>query len=58
MILKSLLSEMLKEDLEAKGPVKLSEVETEQREILKIVRALAEEGEVVLAGKGDDGLVE
>ncbi len=51
-------SEMLKEDLEAKGPVKLSEVETEQREILKIVRALAEEGEVVLAGKGDDGLVE
>ena len=50
-------SEMLREDLEAKGPVKLSEVEKEQKEILGIVRRLAEEGQVVLGGKGDDAYV-
>ena len=51
-------AEMLREDLEAKGPVKLSEVEAEQKEILKIVRRLADEGQIVLGGKGDEGLVE
>lgn len=52
-------SEMLREDLEAKGPVRLSEVESEQKEILKIVRRLVEEGQIVLSGKGgDEGLVE
>ncbi|BCL75820.1 flagellar motor switch protein G [Jeongeupia sp. HS-3] len=51
-------AEMLRDDLEAKGPVKLSEVEAEQKEILKIVRRLADEGQVVLSGKGDEGLVE
>ena len=50
---------MLRDDLEAKGPVRLSEVEAEQREILKIVRKLADEGQLVLGGKGgDEGLVE
>jgi len=47
-------AEMLREDLEAKGPVRLSEVEAEQKEILKIVRRLAEEGQIVLGGKGGD----
>ena len=51
-------AEMLRDDLEAKGPVRLSEVEAEQREILRIVRRLAEEGQIVLGGKGDEGLVE
>lgn len=51
-------AEMLREDLEAKGPVKLSEVEAEQKEILKIVRRLADEGQIVLSGKGEEGLVE
>ncbi|GHD57742.1 flagellar motor switch protein G [Jeongeupia chitinilytica] len=51
-------AEMLRDDLEAKGPVKLSEVEAEQKEILKIVRRLADEGQIVLSGKGDEGLVE
>lgn len=46
--------EMLREDLEAKGPVRLSEVEAEQKEILKIVRRLAEEGQIQLGGKGGD----
>jgi flagellar motor switch protein FliG len=47
-------AEMLREDLESKGPVRLSEVEAEQKEILKIVRRLAEEGQVMLGGKGGD----
>jgi flagellar motor switch protein FliG len=50
-------AEMLREDLEAKGPVRLSEVEAEQKEILKIVRRLAEEGQIVMGGKGEEGLV-
>ena len=51
-------AEMLRDDLDAKGPVRLSEVETEQKEVLRIVRRLAEEGQIVLGGKGDEGLVE
>jgi len=51
-------AEMLREDLETRGPVRLSEVEAEQKEILKIVRRLAEEGQIMLGGKGgDDGFV-
>ncbi|HTH94214.1 MAG TPA: flagellar motor switch protein FliG [Rhodocyclaceae bacterium] len=50
-------SEMLREDLEAKGPVRLSEVETEQKEILKIARRLAEEGQIQLASGGGDEFV-
>ena len=51
-------SEMLRDDLEAKGPVRLSEVEAEQREIVRIVRRLAEEGQIVMGGKGEEGLVQ
>jgi flagellar motor switch protein FliG len=52
-------AEALKEDLEAKGPVRLSEVEAEQKEILKIVRKLVDEGQIVLGGKGgEEGLIE
>lgn len=47
-------AEMMKEDLEAKGPVKLSEVEAQQKQILQIVRRLADEGQIMLAGKGGD----
>lgn len=50
-------SEMLREDLEAKGPVKVSEVETEQKEILKIVRRLSDEGQISIGGKGDEAYV-
>ena len=46
-------AEMLREDLEAKGPVRLSEVENEQKEILKIARRLAEEGQIQLGGGGE-----
>ncbi|MDO9225567.1 MAG: flagellar motor switch protein FliG [Pseudomonadota bacterium] len=52
-------AEALKEDLDSKGPVRLSEVEAEQKEILKIVRKLVDEGQIILGGKGgDEGLVE
>lgn len=47
----------LREDLESRGPVRLSEVEAEQKEILKIVRRLVDEGQIVLAGGGDEQLV-
>lgn len=50
-------SEMMREDLEAKGPVRLSEVEAEQKEILKVVRRLAEEGQIALGGKGEEAYV-
>jgi flagellar motor switch protein FliG len=50
-------ADMLRDDLEAKGPVRVSEVEAEQKEILKIVRRMAEEGQIVLGGKGDDQYV-
>ena len=50
-------AEMLRDDLEAKGPVRVSEVEAEQKEILKVVRRLADEGQIVLGGKGDESYV-
>ena len=50
-------AEMLAEDLEARGPVRVSEVEAEQKEILKIVRRLAEEGQIVLGGKGGEEML-
>ncbi len=50
-------AEALKEDLETRGPVRLSEVENQQKEILKVVRRLADEGQIILGGGGDDVLV-
>lgn len=47
-------AEMMREDLESKGPVKLSEVEAQQKQILQIVRRLVDEGQIMLAGKGGD----
>lgn len=43
-------SELLRDDLESKGPVKVSEVEGAQKEILNIARRLADAGELVLGG--------
>ena len=47
-------AETLREDLESRGPVRVSEVEAEQKEMLKIVRRLADEGQIVLASGSDD----
>lgn len=46
--------EMLMEDLESKGPVRVSEVEAAQKEILQVTRRLMESGEIQAGGKGDE----
>ena len=50
-------AESLREDLESRGPVRVSEVEAEQKELLKVVRRLAEEGQIMLGGGGEDEYV-
>lgn len=50
-------AEMMRDDLESKGPVKLSEVESNQKEILKIVRRLSDEGQISLGGKNEESYV-
>jgi flagellar motor switch protein FliG len=50
-------AEMLKSDLESKGPVKLSDVEAAQKEILIAARKLADEGTINLGGKGGEEYV-
>jgi flagellar motor switch protein FliG len=47
-------AEMLKEDMVARGPVKLSEVEAAQKEILGIARKMADAGTLALGGKGEE----
>jgi len=47
-------SEMLKEDIEVMGPVRLAEVEEAQQVILKVAKRLEAEGKIVLAGKGKE----
>ena len=49
--------EMLKDDLESRGPVRLSEVETAQKEILAITRKLADAGSVMLGNSGGEAYV-
>nr|MDP2189887.1 flagellar motor switch protein FliG [Rhodoferax sp.] len=50
-------AESLREDIEMRTQVRVSQVETEQKSILLIVRRLADAGEIVLGGKGDDSYV-
>lgn len=47
-------AEMLLDDLEALGPIRVSEVETAQKEILSVARRLADAGEIMLGGGGGD----
>lgn len=46
--------EMLRDDLESKGPVRLSEVEEAQKEIIAVARKLTESGEITLGGGADE----
>jgi flagellar motor switch protein FliG len=46
-------AEILKDDMEARGPVKLADVEAAQKEIIVIAQRLAEEGTISLGGKGE-----
>jgi flagellar motor switch protein FliG len=50
-------AEMMREDLESKGPVRVSDVEANQKEILKIVRRLSDEGQIALGGKNEEAYV-
>jgi flagellar motor switch protein FliG len=50
-------AEMLQEELESRGPVRLSEVEAQQKEILKVVRKLSDEGQLALGGKNEEAYV-
>jgi flagellar motor switch protein FliG len=45
-------AEMLKDDLEARGPVRLAAVEAAQKEILAVARKMADEGTLMLGGRG------
>jgi flagellar motor switch protein FliG len=47
-------AQILVEDMEARGPVRLSDVEMAQKEILAIVRRLADQGMISLAGGGEE----
>jgi flagellar motor switch protein FliG len=47
-------ADMLRDDLEAMPPIRVSEVETAQKEILAIARRLADAGEIMLGGGGGD----
>ncbi|WP_404298386.1 flagellar motor switch protein FliG [Halomonas sp.] len=49
-------ADLIREDMEARGPIRISQVEAEQKAILQIVRRLADSGEIVLTG-GDDTYV-
>src|SRR6204780_2781110 len=49
--------QMMKDDLEAKGPVRLSEVEAAQKEILMTAKRMSDEGRLVLGGKGGEEYV-
>eukprot|EP01034_Spumella_vulgaris_P022647 gene22647-28790_t len=50
-------AQSMREDLESLGPVLLSEVEAQQKEIIKTVRQLAEDGQIVLGATGGDSYV-
>lgn len=47
-------AELLQDDLEAMGPVRVSEVETAQKEILSVARRLSDAGEIMLGGGGGE----
>lgn len=50
-------AEMMRDDLEAMGPVRISDVETAQKAILAVARNLSEKGEIMLGGGGGDDFI-
>lgn len=46
-------AEILRDDIAARGPVKLADVEAAQKEILTVAQRLAEEGQIMLSGGGE-----
>ena len=49
--------QILKEDMQSRGPVKVSEVEKAQHSIVRVARKLDEEGKIVIAGRGGEELI-
>jgi flagellar motor switch protein FliG len=45
---------MFLDDMEAKGPIRITDVEDAQKNIMRLARVLSDKGELVLAGRGDD----
>ena len=50
-------SELIKEDMEYMGPVRLSDVEQAQQRIVDVVRRLEEAGEIIISGRGERDIV-
>lgn len=50
-------ADLIKEDLEVMGPVRLSDVEKAQTEIVKVASRLEEEGKIVIVGRGGDDVL-
>ncbi|HET6514212.1 MAG TPA: flagellar motor switch protein FliG [Thermodesulfovibrionales bacterium] len=51
-------AQIVKEEMQAKGPVRVSDVEKAQQNIVKVARRLEAEGKLILAGRGGEELVE
>lgn len=49
-------AELMRDDLESMGPTKVSDVESAQKEVLAVARRMADSGEIVLGGKGEEML--
>ena len=47
-------AEMLRDDLDARGPVRVSDVEQAQKEVLSVAKRMADEGQISLGGGGDE----
>ena len=47
----------IKDEMEVLGPVRLTEVQTSQKQIIEVARKMADEGTIVLAGSGGDEMV-
>jgi flagellar motor switch protein FliG len=50
-------AQILKEDMQTKGPVKVSDVEKAQQNIVKVARKLETEGKIILAGRGGEEVI-
>ena len=51
-------ADMLREEIEYMGPVKIRDVEESQQKVVNVIRRLEESGEIVVArGKGDEMIV-
>ena len=57
MITEAQLAEMVKEDIEFMGPVRLKDVEEAQQKIVNVIRKLEDAGEIVISRGGGDEII-